>query len=368
MQIQNFLIRMMKARRLILAVTALTMALPVGAQNTQIKLPARELSWREVVKSIQEQTPYVIAADKSRNTDALTAKITKSPVAVSSVLDNLLAGTNLTHTLRGNYILIHEKSGSGEDSRVAVVSQHNVPDGNADVPFILGGDMVQVSGSSNAGASNASAPIKTTVYYVPNKPEDHTIRAFSDEPKTEYSFVPSSRMNSRYLPKVAIKTNLLYLATTTPNLAFEFGLARKWTLDVEFGLNPWDLNDDKGGIRHALVQPEVRYWFCNRFEKHFVGLHAIYGKYQIYNIDLKPFGNDLTDKRYDGWGVGGGVSYGFHLPMGKRWAWEFTAGVGYIYLDYDKYRCGSCDLNLGRQTKHYVGPTKVGVSLMFMIK
>lgn len=32
--------------------------------------------------------------------------------------------------------------------------------------------------------------------------------------------------------KVALKTNLLYDATSTMNLGFEFGLSPKWTLDV----------------------------------------------------------------------------------------------------------------------------------------
>ena len=32
--------------------------------------------------------------------------------------------------------------------------------------------------------------------------------------------------------KVALKSNLLYDATATMNLGLEFGLARKWTLDI----------------------------------------------------------------------------------------------------------------------------------------
>lgn len=39
--------------------------------------------------------------------------------------------------------------------------------------------------------------------------------------------------------KVAVKSNLLYDATTTLNLGLEVGLARKWTLDVPFNYNPW---------------------------------------------------------------------------------------------------------------------------------
>ena len=38
--------------------------------------------------------------------------------------------------------------------------------------------------------------------------------------------------NETYLPKFAIKTNALYWATTTPNLGFEVGLAKKITFDV----------------------------------------------------------------------------------------------------------------------------------------
>ena len=183
----------------------------------------------------------------------------------------------------------------------------------------------------------------------------------------ELMLLPASQPQV-YYPRVAVKTNLLYLATTTPNLAVEFGLARKWTLDIAAGLNPWDLNSRKGGIRHGLIQPELRYWFCNRFERHFVGLHGIYGQYEIADIDLSPIGNDLRGSRYNGWGAGGGLSYGYHLPMGKRWGWEFTIGAGYVYLDYDKYRCGTCDQLLARKSKHYWGVTKAGVSLIYMLR
>ena len=241
--------------------------------------------------------------------------------------------------------------------------------GDTEVTLVLAGATVEsaVQATQSAPAAERVNAVKTTVYYVPNS-VDNTIHALTGEPKTDMFFVSGSQVGKEYLPKFGIKTNLLYLATTTLNVAAEFGLARRWTLDVGAGFNAWDLNDRKGGIRHWLVQPEVRYWFCQRFEKHFIGLHGIGGQYQIQDIDLSPFGNDLTGKRYDGWGVGGGVSYGYHLPMGGRWAWEFTVGVGYIYLKYDEYNCGTCDTHVGKQAKHYFGPTKAGASLIFMIK
>ena len=41
------------------------------------------------------------------------------------------------------------------------------------------------------------------------------------------------------LPLLAVKSNLLYDATTTMNLGIEFGLAPKWTLDISGNYNPW---------------------------------------------------------------------------------------------------------------------------------
>lgn len=38
---------------------------------------------------------------------------------------------------------------------------------------------------------------------------------------------------------VALKTNLLYWSTVTPNLGLEASIARKHTVQLFYGLNPW---------------------------------------------------------------------------------------------------------------------------------
>ena len=90
-------------------------------------------------------------------------------------------------------------------------------------------------------------------------------------------------MPEAYAQKVAVKSNLLYDATATFNLGVEFGLARKWTLDVPVNLNPWKFNDGTR-LRHWGVQPEVRYWFCERFRRTFIGLHAHYADFNVGNF------------------------------------------------------------------------------------
>lgn len=59
---------------------------------------------------------------------------------------------------------------------------------------------------------------------------------------------------------VALKTNLLYDATSTMNIGAEIGLSRKLTLDISGNLNPWVFNKNTNSkIQHILIQPEIRY-------------------------------------------------------------------------------------------------------------
>lgn len=58
--------------------------------------------------------------------------------------------------------------------------------------------------------------------------------------------------------EIAIKTNLAYWATTTPNLGLEVGLSKKSTLEIGGGLNVFSFSDNKN-FKHWLVQPEYRW-------------------------------------------------------------------------------------------------------------
>lgn len=166
-----------------------------------------------------------------------------------------------------------------------------------------------------------------------------------------------------YLPKFALKTNALYWATTTPNLGFEVGLAPKMTLDVSGNYNPWKLSDNRQ-LKHWLVQPELRYWLCERFNGSFFGLHAHYGEVNVSDLDIFGMGH----YRYDGKVYGAGISYGYQWILGKHWSMEATIGVGYARLDYDKYERKDCDEKLGHNTKNYFGPTKIGLNFIYVIK
>ena len=170
--------------------------------------------------------------------------------------------------------------------------------------------------------------------------------------------------------RVGIKTNLLYDATATVNAGIEFGLSTRWTLDVSGNLNAWEIN--RHFWKHWMVQPEARYWFCERFAGNFLGFHAIGGEFNIGNIKngIRFLGSDfskLTDRRYQGWAAGAGVAYGHAWVLGNHWNFEAEIGVGWVYTRYDIFPCAACGKKLDSdRDHHYFGPTKAALNLVYL--
>lgn len=170
-------------------------------------------------------------------------------------------------------------------------------------------------------------------------------------------------LSEAFAQQVGVKTNILYDATSTLNVGLEVSMARKWTLELPVNYNPWTFSNGRKW-KHWLLQPEARYWLCEKFNGQFVGLHAHVGGYNI--SDLPLFG--MQDYRYQGTLYGAGVSYGYQWILNTRWSLEATLGVGYAYLDRSKYPCGKCTGLINDTPHHYLGPTKAGISLIYIIK
>lgn len=182
--------------------------------------------------------------------------------------------------------------------------------------------------------------------------------------------------------EMAVKTNLLYDATASLNLGAEVGLAPKWTFDLSGNLHTWNVWGD-ARLRHILVQPELRYWFCERFNGHFVGAHVLGGIYNFgniannitwfpvgYNTATGVFGAGslvpMTDHRFQGWAAGAGLAYGYSYILSQHWNIEFELGLGYIYTRFDTYQCKDCGKKVAdNDSYHYVGPTKAAINLVY---
>ena len=129
------------------------------------------------------------------------------------------------------------------------------------------------------------------------------------------------------------------------------------------GQGPWEFGDARW--KHWLIQPEVRYWLCERFNGHFFGLHAHYAEYNAGGIN---FNADFHRNRYQGHLYGAGLSYGYQWLIGKRWNLEATVGLGYARLWDRKYPIAECGEVIRTRSRNYFGPTKIGLALIFIIK
>lgn len=177
-------------------------------------------------------------------------------------------------------------------------------------------------------------------------------------------FFLSSLVSAQY---VALKNNALYDAIATPNLGLEVSLGKHFTVEVSGNYNPWKFSGNRS-LKHTMVQPELRYWLLERFNGHFIGVHGLYMDYVFKKVNL-PFGMD-KEFAYDGDAWGGGISYGYQLYLSPRWNMEFTAGLGYCYFKYDKYNYEIPENSeyLGLFRTNYWGLTKVGISIIYLLK
>lgn len=173
---------------------------------------------------------------------------------------------------------------------------------------------------------------------------------------------------------VAIKTNLLYgAAALTPNIGLEIGLGQRITLDLSGGYNWFNVDGAKNNnkkLAHWFVQPELRYFLCERFNGHFFGVHGLYSEYNIGGHELPMlFGKGSRDYRHQGNSYGVGVSYGYQVMLARKWNIEFNVGVGYMRMEYDKYdRVSRGGIVSAGEINNYFGPTKAGITLIFLIK
>lgn len=189
--------------------------------------------------------------------------------------------------------------------------------------------------------------------------------------------------------QTGIKTNLAGWASTTTNIAVEADLSRRATVQLAAYLNPWDFGGDSH-FRFWTAQPEFRYWFCEAFNGHFIGLHALAGEYNAkrVNFPLRALtwggARDINDnfpeadhagawpditgdnagRHVEGWYLGAGLSYGYQWVLSRHWNFEASVGVGFVFSPLTYY--GRCQQTIDRRAIHYVGPTNAQLSFIYL--
>lgn len=164
---------------------------------------------------------------------------------------------------------------------------------------------------------------------------------------------------------LVVKTNLLYDAAAVPNVGVELYLKKNWTVAANWMYAWWHTDRKHRYWRTYGGDLAVRKWLGKRSkERTFVGHHiGLYAQMLTYDFEWGGRGY-LGDK----WSYGGGIEYGYSLPIAKRLNLDFTLGVGYLrgeYMEYDPI--DGCYVWQYTKNRNWWGPTKVEVSLVWLL-
>jgi hypothetical protein len=340
------------------ALIALLLSFEAVAQSGEIVLDGTSVTAGEIIRAIESQTDYHFSYNKSLFDVSRTVTVARRTVSLREALENMTGGQSARWVVHKNYIAIVPATPQPRVEPDPLTSdRYDRSDPNAwngPAPRPVTPAPAPVPGPAPSAPSPVPVPEPTAPYY------------------SDYGDVAIYANTHGRLPRFAAKTNLLYgLGTLTPNIAAEVALAPKWTLEAAYSTNPWnwrapgkDVPSRK--LLHGIARVEGRYWLCERFSGHFIGVHALYSEFNVSGWDI-PL---LFEKeyRYHGNAWGGGVAWGYDLPLGRSWNLELTAGVGVYRMNYKRYSCVVCSEEFTPIKKTWVGPSRLGITIEFLIK
>ena len=178
----------------------------------------------------------------------------------------------------------------------------------------------------------------------------------------------SSRVEMQNPPVVALRSNLMYDAFLLPNIGIEVGLPKNFTIGADW-FGTW-ISSKKSdffwqGYGGYLT---LRYYFGKQAaECPFTGHHVgIYGSCLTHDIEFGGKGYQA-----DKFGFGGGVEYGYSLPIARCLCMDFNLGIGFQGGKYKTYQPAKDGTGhyvwLSTHRRRWWGPTKVEISLKWLI-
>lgn len=163
----------------------------------------------------------------------------------------------------------------------------------------------------------------------------------------------------------SVSNNGVYDLLLIPNIGAELYLGKDWSVDANWHYSWWKTDKRHRYWRTYGGDLSIRKWFGKAAKlKPLTGHHVgVYGQMLTYDIE---FGNRgyLADR----WSWAVGFDYGYSLPIARRLNLDFAIGIGYHWGNYDEY-LPIDDHYVWQETKkrNYIGPTKVEVSLVWLL-
>ena len=173
----------------------------------------------------------------------------------------------------------------------------------------------------------------------------------------------------RSLPRVALRTNLLYDATLSPNLGVDVRVDSTWTVGLLAGMNAWDIDKEKNKKwRHMLFSFRARKYVNDSvFHKGYFEADAIYSHFNVGNVKF-PLGlyKTVRERRLQGDLLALGGKYGYSWILSRDWRIEAEAGVAIGYAWFKEYDCPHCGSYYGKDDRIFLLP-QLGVNIVYII-
>ncbi len=192
-----------------------------------------------------------------------------------------------------------------------------------------------------------------------NKPNEPNEANEANEANEVDAAIPvANELPERDYDRWAIKSNALYLAAGVTNIGGEYAFHPHWSVDLPLVYSPYTIAR-RYRMRFLYIQPEARYWLNRPMKGHFFGVHLHAG---VFNVSLDDKNRYQSEKGFHG----AGISYGYAMPLSRRWSMEFTVGVGYAFTKYCTYYNVPNGIRYEKDIPyHYWGLTKLGINFVY---
>lgn len=179
--------------------------------------------------------------------------------------------------------------------------------------------------------------------------------------------LPSERDGWNLCGRLFATTNMLYDALLTPNIGVGMSIGDRVTLLVDWMYARWSNHDRRLYWRIYGGDVEARCRIGARVKGSPLGGHhiGVYGSMACYDFQG---GRSHIGVLSDIWNYAAGISYTYSLPVSTHFNIDFNLGVGYLWGRYKKHiPIDDCDVWLSTHKMSWFGPTRAGVTLVWLI-
>ena len=195
-----------------------------------------------------------------------------------------------------------------------------------------------------------------------------------------YDMAPERKFEYTYrkikFPKpfyMSLRTNMLYDAGLVPNIGADFYLGKNWSVSGFWTYSWWKSDGPHWYWRTYGGDIAIRKWFGSAAKEKPLTGHHIGLYFQALTYDFEWGGRGYIagvpgGTMWDKCNLGGGIEYGYSLPIKRRLNLDFTIAVGYLAGECQEYiPDDGCYVWQKTVDRKWFGPTKAEVSLVWLI-